>query len=158
MRALLLLALVLAACSREPSRYGCGIAAVAGQSLLLEEFARAGRTLGEAPDSLPETLPVRMALAEAYRGLVGRSDSARLVIGVEGTLPATPVPGYGVLVVGSDGAARGVLLYEGAVIQGAPELGLVDAGGRTLPLIGLRTDLAPFEDARCPIFPDSLRR
>ncbi len=142
--------------SREGS-YGCGIAAVAGQSLLLEEFGRPGRTLGAPPARLPETLPVRMALGQAYRGIVGRTDSATLVIGVEGALPAAPVPGYGVLVANPEGAVQGVLLYEGRVLEGAPTLGTVSAGARTIPLIGLQADLTQFQDQRCPIFPDSLR-
>ena len=48
--------------------------------------------------------------------------------------------------------------YNGDPIQGAPLLGSVNAGERNLPLIGLQTTLANFEDASCPIFPDSLRR
>jgi hypothetical protein len=159
MRRLLPLFLILAGCSGPRSgNYGCGIAAVAGQSLLIEEFTREGRVLGEAPASLPEVLPVRMALGEAYRAIVGRTDSVTLVIGVEGAVPATPVPGFGVLVVSAEGAAQGVLLYEGKPIEGAPELGTVSLGERTLPLLGLRTDVTQFEDKSCPIFPDSLRR
>jgi len=159
MRPYLPLLLTLAACAGPRSgNYGCGIAAVAGQSLLIEEFTREGRVLSGPPASLPEMIPVRMALGEAYRAIVGRTDSVTLVIGVEGTLPATPVPGFGVLVVNADGTAQGVLLYEGKPIQGAPELGTVSFGDRTLPLIGLRTDISQFEDKSCPVFPDSLRR
>lgn len=151
--------LILAACSGPRSgNYGCGIAAVAGQSLLIEEFTREGRVLGAPPASLPEVIPARMALGEAYRAIVGRTDSVTLVIGVEGAMPAAPVPGFAVLVVGTDGTTQGVLLYEGEPIQGAPELGTVSVGQRTIPLIGLRTDVANFEDKSCPIFPDSLRR
>ena len=159
MRRFLPLFLILAACAGPRSgNYGCGIAAVAGQSLLIEEFTREGRVLGEPPSSVPEVSPGRMALGEAYRAIVGRSDSVTLVIGVEGAMPATPVPGFGVLIVSAEGATQGVLLYEGKPIQGAPELGTVSVGQRTLPLIGLRTDVAQFEDKSCPIFPDSLRR
>jgi hypothetical protein len=151
--------LMTAACAGPRSgNYGCGIAAVAGQSLLIEEFTREGRVLGEPPASLPEVIPVRMALGEAYRAIVGRTDSVTLVIGVEGAMPATPVPGFGVLVVSADGATQGVVLYEGKPIEGAPELGTVSVGERSLPLIGLRTDVTQFEDKSCPIFPDSLRR
>lgn len=151
--------LMVAACAGPRSgNYGCGIAAVAGQSLLIEEFTREGRVLGEPPASLPEVIPVRMALGEAYRAIVGRTDSVTLVIGVEGAMPATPVPGFGVLVVSAEGTTQGVVLYEGKPIEGAPELGTVSVGERSLPLIGLRTDVTQFEDKSCPIFPDSLRR
>jgi hypothetical protein len=159
MRRHLLLLLMLAACAGPRSgNYGCGIAAVAGQSLLIEEFTREGRVLGTPPATLPEVIPVRMALGEAYRAIVGRTDSSSLVIGVEGAMPPTPIPGFAVLVVNAEGAAQGVLLYEGKPIQGAPLLGTVSAGDRTLPLIGLRTDITQFEDKSCPVFPDSLRR
>ena len=57
-----------------------------------------------------------------------------------------------------NGRAIGVLLYQGNPINGAPVLGSVNAGERNLPLIGLQADVARFQDASCPIFPDSLRR
>jgi hypothetical protein len=130
---------------------------MAGQSLLLEEFTRPGKTLSAAPLEMPGTLPVRIALGPSLRAVAGRSDSA-LIVGVEGDLPARPEVGYGVLVVSPAGAAQGDLLYEGAPIHGAPRLGSVNAGSKNLPLIGLEADVAKFEDAACPIFPDSLRR
>jgi len=148
----------LAGCSgRGSGNYGCGIAAVAGQSLMLEEFTRPRTTLSAAPAALPETIPVRIALGPALRAVAGRTDSG-LVIGLEGALPATPSVGFGVLVVSPAGVALGVLLYQGSPIEGAPHLGTVNAGERNLPLIGLQTDIARFQDASCPIFPDSLTR
>lgn len=147
-----------AACSGTNSgNYGCGIAAVAGQSLILEEFTRPRTTISSAPATIPETLPVRIALGPALRAVAGRSDSG-LVIGLDGPLPATPPVGFGVLIVSPAGAALGVLLYQGSPIDGAPHLGIVNAGERNLPLIGLQTDIARFQDASCPIFPDSLKR
>ena len=80
---------------------------------------------------------------------------------VEGTLPATADPSYGVLVVEKGtSAVQGVLLYEGLIVEGAPRLGFVSvgAGARTLPLIGVELDMSGVQDARCPIFPDSLRQ
>jgi hypothetical protein len=154
---LLLLALV-AGCSRRTSGgYGCGFAAVAGQSMLLDQFNQPGRVLGSVPAAVPESLPVRLVLGPAFRSVTGRVDTL-LVVGLEGELPATPVPGFGVLVVNPGGEAQGVLLYEGEPIPGAPRLGSVNAAGRDLPLIGLRLDITQFENADCPIFPDSLRR
>jgi hypothetical protein len=43
-------------------------------------------------------------------------------------------------------------------MSGAPRLGTVNAGATNVPLVGLQTDIAKFQDATCPIFPDSLRR
>lgn len=149
---------VVSGCSGTGSgNYGCGIAAVAGQSLILEEFTRPGKTLSKPPAEMSPALPVRIALGPVFKSVVGRADS-QLVVGLEGSLPATPAVGFGVLIVNPEGKAQGVLLYNGDPIQGAPRLGTVNAGDRNLPLIGLMTTIANFEDASCPIFPDSLRR
>ena len=131
--------------------------AVAGQSLLLEEFTRPGKTLSAPPADLPGVLPVRIALGPAFRAVTGRTDSM-IIVGLEGTLPVTPVADWGTLIVSPAGVAQGVLLYQGDPILGAPRIGTLNAGERNLPLIGLMTDLANFQDATCPIFPDSLKR
>jgi hypothetical protein len=152
--ALLLLA---AACGERPPGAGCGVAALAGPTLLLTEFATPGQTLGLPPDSLPPRLVARMVAGPALPAIVGRTDSA-WVIGVEGTLPAAVAPGFGVLVLGLDGAARGVFLYEGSPIAQAPVLGSVTIGALTVPLLGIQLDPAKYEDPRCPVFPDSVLR
>lgn len=149
---------LLAGCSGGASGgYGCGFAAVAGQSMLLDQFNRPGTVLGELPAQIPEALAVRIALGPAFSSVTGRADTL-LIVGVEGQLPATPPVGFGVLVVSPQGTAEGVLLYEGDAIQGAPRLGTVNAGEKNLPLIGIRLDITQFQKPSCPIFPDSLRR
>lgn len=155
---LAILPLLAAACSSANSgNWGCGISAVAGQSLILEEFTRPGKTVSVPPAQLPAALPVRIALGPVFGSVVGRVDSL-MVVGLQGALPDTPPVGFGVLIVTPEGKADGVLLYNGDPIQGAPRLGSVSAGDRTLPLIGLQTNIKNFEDASCPVFPDSLRR
>jgi len=149
---------LLPGCSGSSSgSYGCGIAAVAGQSLILEEFGRTGKTLSTAPAEIPASLPIRMALGPSLRSVAGRTDTS-IVIGIDGPLPATPQVDFGVLIVAPGGGAVGVLLYQGSPIQGAPLLGTVNAGERNLPLIGLEADVVRFQDKSCPIFPDSLRQ
>ena len=56
----------------------------------------------------------------------------------------------------TDGAARGVLIYEGSPIAQAPVLGTVTIEARTVPLLGIQLDPGKYEDARCPVFPDSV--
>src|SRR5207247_586891 len=147
---------LLSGCSGGGSgNYGCGFAAVAGHSMLLDQFNRPGTVLSSLPSRIPEALPVRIALGPVFRSVTGRTDTS-LVVGVEGRLPPTPPVGFGVLVVSTDGKAEGVLLYEGSAIQGAPLLGTVNTGTRNLPLIGIRVDLSTFQKPSCPIFPDSL--
>src|SRR2546425_11681681 len=105
-----LLALI-PACSAKPGNYRCGLAAMAGQSLLLDQFNQPGTVLGELPRTIPAALPVRVALGPAFRSVTGRADSL-LIVGVEGAVPATPPLGFGVLVVNPAGSAEGVLLYQ----------------------------------------------
>ena len=126
MHALAALALLAGCSSSGSGNYGCGIAAVAGQSLILEEFTRPGKTLSVPPAQLPAALPVRIALGPGFRSVVGRADSL-MVVGLQDTLPDTPLVGFGVLIVSPEGKADGVLLYNGDPIQGAPRLGSVSA-------------------------------
>jgi hypothetical protein len=79
-----------------------------------------------------------------------------LVIGVEGIVPATIKPGYGVLVLDTAEQPRGVMLFEGNAVEGAPPIGTVSLGSETLPLIGIALDPTRIEDPRCPFFPDSV--
>lgn len=136
-------------------RASCGLAALAGPTTLLTQFSVPRQTLSEPPDKLPERLVTRMVAGPAYRSIVGRSDS-KLLIGVEGTLPPTAKPGFGVLVLDTSGKARGVMLFEGDPVEGAPRLGDVSIGNATVPLIGIQVDPSKVEDPNCPFFPDSV--
>ena len=66
--------------SKNSGNYACGMYAVAGQSLLLEEFTRPGKTLSAPPTDLPATLPVRLALGPAFRAVAGRTDSMIVIV------------------------------------------------------------------------------
>ncbi|HEX6433410.1 MAG TPA: hypothetical protein VFZ87_04185 [Gemmatimonadales bacterium] len=158
-RVLPLVGLVLA-CSGSPDKSpagsaACGLAALAGPTALLGQFSVPDQTLGSAPRNLPERLVVRLVAGPAYPAIVGRSDSL-WVIGVEGSLPANVKPGFGVLIMDQQGKARGVMLYEGTPVEGAPPLGTVSVGNAAVPLIGIQLDPARVEDLRCPFFPDSI--
>lgn len=149
---------IAVACGGESSgRAACGLAAVAGPTALLTQFGIPNQTLSEPPRQLPERLVVRVVAGDAYPAVVGRTDSL-LVVGMEGRLPAKARPGFGVLVVDQQERTRGVMLYEGDPVEGAPRLGNVSVGGATVPLIGIQLDPAKVEDANCPLFPDSLVR
>jgi hypothetical protein len=141
--------LILAACGDGAPRPACGVAALAGPVMLLSEFATPGQTLGLPPDSLPA--------GPAMPAIVGRTDSG-WVVGVEGVLPATITPGFGVLVLNPAGATQGVLLYEGAPIAQAPILGTVTIESTTVPLLGIQLNPGKYEDPKCPVFPESVLR
>jgi hypothetical protein len=157
-RVVLLTFLLMAGCTRSGDRApsaACGLAALAGPTALLAQFSLPDQTLASPPRTLPERLVVRSVAGPAYPAIVGRADSL-WIIGVEGSLPPKVKPGFGVLVLDSSGTARGVLLYEGTPVEGAPELGRVSVGDLTVPLIGIQLDPAKIEDPRCPLFPDSV--
>lgn len=159
MRGLLVLPLLLTVgCTRSgdrPPSAACGLAALAGPTALLGQFGIPDQTLGASPRTLPERLVVRSVAGQAYPAIVGRADSL-WIIGVEGALPANVKPGFGVLVLDPKAKTRGVVLYEGTPVEGAPEIGKVSVGDITVPLIGIQLDPAKIEDPRCPLFPDSV--
>lgn len=160
-RSLLVAAMLIAACDRSTGGKSsaaaatCGLAALAGPTSLLGQFGIPGQTLGSPPHKLPERLVVRLVAGPAYPAIVGRSDSM-LVIGVNGGLPANVKPGFGVLILDSGNKARGILLYEGAPVEAAPQIGTVSIDNVSVPLLGIQVDPAKFEDPRCPLFPDSV--
>jgi hypothetical protein len=153
------LAPLLAGCEKSASggRAECGLAAVAGPTTLLNEFTVPRQTLGVAPTKLPPRLVARLAAGPTYPAVVGRSDST-WIIGVEGALPSGVKAGFGVLVLDPSDRARGVMLFQGLPIEGAPRIGTVSIADTTVPLIGVQADPARFENPRCPFFPDSVLR
>jgi hypothetical protein len=154
----LLTCLLVAGCRSREGDPACGITALAGATVLLDQFREPGQTLSEAPTGPPALIPVRVAAGPAFRGRVGL-DEAGWAVTVEGDLPpAAGVPGFGVLVVGADGVARGVMVFSGRPVRGAPIIGRVRAGALDVPLLGLQTDVGGLENPACPFFPDSLRR
>ena len=153
----ILLILLVSACAGGSRTTNCGIVGLAGPSLLLEEFARPGNTLGEVPENMPERIVARIAAGPAYSAVVGKTDTS-WVIGIEGLVPEQPRPGFGVLVVDPSLGAQGLLLYEGLPIPRAPILGTVNAGSLNIPFHGLRASIAAFQDPSCILFPDSLKQ
>jgi hypothetical protein len=61
-----------------------------------------------------------------------------------------------VLVVDQQERPRGVMIFEGDPVEGAPRLGEVSLGTASVPLIGIQLDPGKIEDPRCPFFPDSV--
>jgi hypothetical protein len=154
---LALLLPLLPACggSSGGSRAACGLASLAGPTALLTQFSVPQQTLSVPPRSLPGRLVARFVAGGAFPAIVGRTDSS-LVVGVEAPLAANARPGFGVLVVDQAERTRGVMLFEGDPVEGAPRLGDVSIGSTTIPLIGIQLDPAKIEDPNCPFFPDSV--
>ncbi len=154
-RALPLLLLGALACAGADAPPVCGLNAVVGPTVLLDQFNVPNQTLIRAPARLPEKLVARLAVGPAFSAIVGRADS-EIVVGVNGALPANTTITFGVLVVDPAGKSLGVMLYELAPIDGAPRIGSVSVGNLVVPLIGIQLDASRIQDARCPLFPDSV--
>ena len=134
----------------------CGITALAGATVLLDQFNVPRQTLSVAPATPPAFIPVRLAAGPALRGATTLGAEG-WAVRVEGTPPPGSAPGFGVLVVDRDGQSRGVMVFSGLAVAGAPVIGTVSIAGADVPLLGLQTDIAGLETATCPFFPDSLR-
>ena len=135
----------------------CGIAALAGATLILSEFSVPGKTLAEPPRQLPGRLPARWRRGRRTRpswaGPVIPGSSASTACP-----PATRRSPSACSWWTPQERARGVVLFQSPIVQGAPGIGTVSTGDTLVPLVGLRVDPARVEDARCPLFPDSLAR
>jgi hypothetical protein len=154
---LLPLLLLGAACERSSTAGSamCGLAMLAGPTKLLTEFQVPDQTLSTPPRNLPERIVARFVAGPAVPAIVGRTDSL-LVIGVDASPPANTRPGFGVLLVDTEESARGVMIYEGDPVEGAPRLGEISLGSSAVPLIGIQVDPARIEDPTCQFFPDSV--
>lgn len=146
----------LAGCGGSDSTPSCGITALAGATMLLNEFSVPRQTLSVPPDRLPDHLTARLAAGPAYAAIVGRTEDGQWAIGVNGTLPPRSQVRFGVLVMDSTGAAMGVMLYEATPVQGAPRIGSLSVADTIVPLLAIQVARNKIEDPRCPLFPDSL--
>jgi hypothetical protein len=157
-RLLPLAAVLLAACGGDGRSGGvCGLTAIAGATMLLQEFAVPNQTLGAPPATLPPRLTARIAAGPAFDAVTGRTSDSTWVIGVQGPLPPAIRPGFGVLILDPRGQALGVMIYEAEPIRDAAAIGRLAVDTLMLPLLGIQLDPARFEDPRCPLFPDSVR-
>ena len=152
---LLITGLLLTAACRSGGDAACGITALAGATVLLDQFSTPRQTLSGAPVTAPEIIPVRVAAGPALRGFVSLVESGWAVT-LEGDLPAGSPAGFGVLVLDGSGKPRGIMLYSGSQVSGAPVIGVIRTGGQEVPLLGIRADVAGLEAPGCPFFPDSL--
>lgn len=126
--------------------------------MLLQEFGVPEQTLSERPSQLPSRLVARVAAGPAMEAVVGQAEDSSLLIGVDGSVPGSIRPRFGVLVIDPGNKARGVMLYESDPIKGAPVLGRISLDTLMLPLLGIQVDPGRFEDPSCPLFPDSITR
>jgi hypothetical protein len=148
------LALASAACTRGTSGSPtCGIALLAGPSIITQQLQNARAVLTDPPRGLPDSLPALVIQQKNERGavIVGRDAEGRVSMQFRG--PAFPQRGYGLLVVDDTSQrAMGVMILDQEEPANHPAIGTVIGGATALNLYGVRVDWASVSNARCPLF------
>ena len=151
---LLVLVATAAACNRGTSGSPtCGIALLAGPSLITSQLSNARAVLTDPPRGLADSLPALVIQQKNERGavLVGRDAEGRVSMQFRG--PSFPQHGYGLLVVDDTSQrAMGVMILDQEEPSGHPAIGTVVDGATALNLYGVRVDWASVNNPRCPLF------
>ncbi|HEV8304291.1 MAG TPA: hypothetical protein VGQ25_04980 [Gemmatimonadales bacterium] len=147
-----LLATLLAACGGDAAHSpACGLALIAGPTLIQQQLLNARAVMSEAPRGLPELLPALVIQQRQANVRVGYDVDQRIVMEYAG-LGFPTRGGYGLLVVDDTSQrAMGVIIYESQEPKDYPRLGSVTGGGATLNLYGVRVDWASVSNPRCPL-------
>lgn len=146
-----LLTLLAVGCGGDRSRSpSCGLALIAGPTLIYQRLQDPRALITDAPRGLPATLPARVA-GERMADVAIRYDGAGIAMDFRGSgFPAQP--GYALLVVDDTSQrAMGVLVYNTEGPRDFPLLGTVTSGVAHVPLYGVRVDWASVSNPRCPL-------
>jgi hypothetical protein len=151
---LLALVLLVAACGRgNGGSPTCGIAFLAGPSLITSQLTNARAVLTDPPRGVPDSLPALVIQQKTGTGavIVGHDAAGKISMQFRG--PGFPSRGYGLLVV-DDTSQRsmGVLILDQEEPAGHPVIGTVIGGSTALNLYGVRVDWASVSNPRCPLF------
>jgi hypothetical protein len=149
---ILAVALVFLACGQGEtgSSFACGIQAVAGPAMVLEQLPLAGRILTQVPEGVEGAVPARVVGYPSAHALAAPGPDG-VVLGFEGE-GFPQAPGFGlILVEDSLETFQGVLVYETEAPRGLPMLGSISSATMTLPLYGLRVTWSAVSDPRCPL-------
>ena len=151
---LLVLVAAAAACNRGSSGSPtCGIALLAGPSLITSQLSNARAVLTDPPRGLADSLPALVIQQKNERGavLVGRDSEGRVSMQFRGS--SFPQHGYGLLVVDDTSQrAMGVLILDQEEPAGHPAIGTIVGGATALNLYGVRVDWLSVNNPRCPLF------
>ena len=147
-----LLATLLVACAGDAARSpACGLALIAGPTLIQQQLLNARAVITEAPRGLPELLPAMVIQQRQGNVRVGYDTEGRIIMEYAGSGFPTR-GGYALLVVDDTSQrATGVLVYESQEPKDYPRLGSVTGGSVTLNLYGVRVDWAGVSNPRCPL-------
>lgn len=155
--ATIVIVLAAAACGGPRNRSPvCGLAILAGPTIVQQQLNNARAILTDVPRGLPASLPARVGgQADTGRVQIGY-DRGNLVMGYQGAGFPTRVgrdAGYGLLVVDdSTQRAMGVIVYESVQPpKDYPRLGQVSSADLVLPVFGVRVDWASVSNPHCPL-------
>jgi hypothetical protein len=157
-RQLLICALVVTACGRGGSAGGgsptCGIAALAGPSLITSQLSNARSVLTDPPRGVPDSLPALVLLQKTRdNGAVIATRDAEGKVSILYRGGGFQPRGYGLLVVDDTSQrAMGVLVLDQEEPADHPAIGSIVGGGAALNLYGVRVDWASVSNPRCPLF------
>ena len=148
------LVLLVAACGRSGGSPTCGIAALAGPTLIVQQLTNARAVLTDPPRGVPDSLPALVILLKSrdYGAvLAGRDAEGKVSMQYRGA--GFPARGYGLLVVDdTSGRAMGVMVLDQEDPQGHPTIGTIIGGSVALNLYGVRVDWASVNNPRCSLF------
>lgn len=160
MHRLLMLALVITACGRgggggsSSGSPACGIAALAGPTLIVSQLSNLRAVLTDPPRGVPDSLPA-LVIQQKSRDfgavIVTRDAEGKLSMLYRGT--GFPTRGYGLLVVDDTSQrAMGVMVLDQEEPQRHPAIGSIIGGGSALNLYAVRVDWASVSNPRCALF------
>ncbi len=160
-RAAVITLAALTACGPRSGSPACGLAQLAGPTLILQRLGDTRALLLDAPRGLPDRLPLRIVgYGDQNTMLVGYQQGQLVLRTDRDTLPAvftnkagTDSTGYALLVADdSTNRVEGALVYEsqrpGASL---PRLGSLSDGSRTIPVFGVKVDWASMNNLACPL-------
>jgi hypothetical protein len=147
--------LVVAGCGRSSGGSPtCGIAALAGPSLITSQLGNARAIITDPPRGVPDSLPalaIQPQRNERGAVLAGRDAEGKISMQYRGQ--SFPQRGYALLVVDDTSQrAMGVLIVDQEEPQGRPPIGSIIGGSTVLNLFGVRVDWANVSNPRCPLF------
>ncbi|MEX2157289.1 MAG: hypothetical protein WD773_10680 [Gemmatimonadales bacterium] len=153
MSRLCLLVLLVAACGRGASSGSptCGIALIAGPTLIQQQLTNARAVITDPPRGLPDSLPALVIQQQPGAVIAGRDAEQRVSMQYRGA--GFPAQGWGLLVVDdSSQRAMGVLIFESPEPTLHPKIGTIVGGSTVLNLYGVRVDWSSVSNPRCPLF------
>lgn len=150
-------ALLALACGGQRTRAAtCGLAQIAGPSLISQQLYNARALITDAPRGLPPDLPARV-VGQREGSVAVRYSADQLALSYQGAgFPATPAVGFALLVVDDTSSrVQGVVIYDADGPRDYPAIGYVTSGERSVPLYGVRVSWVDVSNPRCPLLGDT---